>query len=102
VAIARAIAQRPSIILADEPVASLDPQTSQDVLDLLRDICRREGVAILCSLHQIHLARAYADRIVGLVDGRLVTDVETAAFDAAVFTRVYGPSAASAMSAIDQ
>jgi phosphonate transport system ATP-binding protein len=102
VAIARAIAQRPSIILADEPVASLDPQTSQDVLDLLRGICRREGVAILCSLHQIHLARAYADRIVGLVDGRLVTDVETAAFDATVFTRVYGPSAASAMSARDQ
>ena len=102
VAIARAIAQRPSIILADEPVASLDPQTSQDVLDLLRGICRREGVAILCSLHQIHLARAYADRIVGLVDGRLVTDVETAAFDATVFTRVYGQSAASAMSARDQ
>jgi phosphonate transport system ATP-binding protein len=102
VAIARAIAQRPSIILADEPVASLDPQTSQDVLDLLRDICRREGVAILCSLHQIHLARAYADRIVGLVDGRLVTDVETAAFDATIFTRVYGPSAVSAISAKDQ
>jgi ABC-type phosphate/phosphonate transport system ATPase subunit len=68
----------------------------------LRDIFRREGVAILCSLHQIHLARAYADRIVGLVDGRLVTDVETAAFDATIFTRVYGPSAVSAISAKDQ
>ena len=101
VAIARAIAQRPSIILADEPVASLDPQTSRDVLDLLRGICRQEGVAVLCSLHQINLALAYADRIVGLVDGRLVTDVETAAFDATVFTRVYGPLAASAVSAED-
>ena len=85
VAIARAIAQRPSIILADEPVASLDPQTSQDVLDLLRGVCRQEGVAVVCSLHQVDLARTYADRIVGLVDGRVVTDVETAAFDTKAF-----------------
>ena len=101
VAIARAIAQRPSIILADEPVASLDPQTSRDVLDLLRGICRQEGVAVLCSLHQIDLACAYADRIVGLVDGRLVTDVATAAFDATAFTRVYGAAAGNAMAAGD-
>jgi phosphonate transport system ATP-binding protein len=98
VAIARAIAQRPRIILADEPVASLDPQTSQDVLGLLQGICREDGVAIVCSLHQIHLARAYADRIVGLVDGRIVADVEAAAFDASAFTRVYGPLAESAKS----
>jgi phosphonate transport system ATP-binding protein len=90
VAIARAIAQRPAIILADEPVASLDPQTSLDVLDLLRGVCRQEGVAVVCSLHQVDLARAYADRIVGLVDGRVVTDVETAAFDAGGFLRVFG------------
>ena len=90
VAIARAIAQRPSIILADEPVASLDPQSSQAVLELLRGICRQDGVAVLCSLHQVHLARSYADRIIGLVDGRLVTDVETASFDATDFSRVYG------------
>ena len=90
VAIARAIVQRPSIILADEPVASLDPQTSQGVLDLLRGICRQDAVAVVCSLHQVHLARAYADRILGLAAGRIVTDVEAAAFDAAAFTRVYG------------
>ena len=83
VAIARAIAQRPSIILADEPVASLDPQSSQAVLELLRGICRREGVAVLCSLHQVDLARGYADRILGLADGSLVTDITAAAFDAA-------------------
>jgi phosphonate transport system ATP-binding protein len=91
VAVARAIAQRPDIILADEPVASLDPQTSQDVLDLLHGICRQEGVAIVCSLHQIHLARAYADRIIGLVGGRIVADVDAGAFDATAFARVYGP-----------
>jgi phosphonate transport system ATP-binding protein len=90
VAIARAIAQRPDIIIADEPIASLDPQTSQDILDLLRDICRQDGVAVLCSLHQVHLARDYADRILGLAGGRIVADVEVAAFDAQAFTRVYG------------
>jgi phosphonate transport system ATP-binding protein len=101
VAIARAIAQRPSIILADEPVASLDPQTSRDVLDLLRGICRQEGVAVVCSLHQVDLAHAYADRIVGLVDGCIVTDVETAAFDAKAFIRVYGLPADNAASSRD-
>ncbi len=90
VAIARAIAQRPGVILADEPVASLDPQTSRDVLDLLRDICRREGVAVVCSLHQTDLALAYSDRIVGLANGRVVTDIAATAFDAAAFTSVYG------------
>ncbi len=90
VAIARAIAQRPGVILADEPVSNLDPQTSGDVLDLLRDICRREGVAVVCSLHQIDLARAYADRIVGLANGRVVMDTAARAFDAAAFTSVYG------------
>jgi phosphonate transport system ATP-binding protein len=96
VAIARAIAQRPGVILADEPVSSLDPQTSRDVLDLLRDICRKEGVAVVCSLHQIDLARAYADRIVGLANGRVVMDTVARAFDAAAFTSVYGTAAAVA------
>jgi phosphonate transport system ATP-binding protein len=90
VAIARAIAQRPGVILADEPVSSLDPQTSRDVLDLLRDVCRKEGVAVVCSLHQTDLARAYADRIVGLANGRVVMDAAATAFDAAAFTSVYG------------
>src|SRR6516164_11689499 len=61
VAIARALAQCPTLIVADEPVASLDPSTSMGVLDLLHGIARSEGVAVVCSLHQVHLARAYAD-----------------------------------------
>ncbi len=93
VAIARAIAQRPSVILADEPVSSLDPQTSRDVLDLLRDICSRERVAVVCSLHQVGLARAYADRIVGLSHGHVVMDIAATAFDAAAFTSVYSTAA---------
>jgi phosphonate transport system ATP-binding protein len=93
VAIARAIAQRPGVILADEPVSSLDPQTSRDVLDLLRDICRKERVAVVSSLHQVDLARACADRIVGLANGRVVIDIAAPDFDAAAFATVYGTAA---------
>ncbi len=89
VAIARVICQRPEIIIADEPVASLDPQTSASILELLRGICREDRVAVICSLHQTDLACAYADRIVGLAHGRVVIDVAAKAFDA-VAASLYG------------
>ena len=92
VAVARALAQRPAIIVADEPVASLDPQSSAGVLDLLRNISRDDNVALVCSLHQIHLAEVYADRIVGLLEGRIVIDVPVKEFDKAAADRVYGES----------
>ncbi|MFG1311346.1 phosphonate ABC transporter ATP-binding protein [Xanthobacter tagetidis] len=92
-AIARALAQRPDLIVADEPVASLDPAASAGVLELLRGIARSEGVGIVCSLHQVPYARAYADRIVGLSHGRLVTDVPAARFDEAAFAALYGAEA---------
>jgi phosphonate transport system ATP-binding protein len=74
VGIARALAQRPTLILADEPIASLDPATAQEILSLLKDICRREGITVVVSLHQVEFAQAFADRILGLSDGRLVFD----------------------------
>jgi phosphonate transport system ATP-binding protein len=74
-------AQPPDV--ADEPVASLDPSTSTGVLDLLHGIARSEGVAVVCSLHQVHLARAYADRIV--VSGHVVFDLPAAGFDENAF-----------------
>jgi len=89
VAIARALAQCPTLIVADEPVASLDPSTSTGVLDLLHGIARSEGVAVVCSLHQVHLARAYADRIIGLSSGRVVFDLPAARFDENAFQRLY-------------
>jgi phosphonate transport system ATP-binding protein len=89
VAIARALAQRPTLIVADEPVASLDPNASTAVLDLLQGIAHSEGVAVVCSLHQVHLARAYADRIVGLSSGRVVFDSPAARFDENAFERLY-------------
>jgi len=72
------------------PVASLDPQISADILELLQGICRRDGVAVVCSLHQVHLAQAYADRIVGLASGRVMIDMDAARFDAQVAAKLYG------------
>jgi phosphonate transport system ATP-binding protein len=97
VAIARALTQRPTLIVADEPVASLDPSASTAVLDLLQGIAHSEGVAVICSLHQVHLARAYADRIVGLSSGRVVFDLPAARFDENAFERLYHSNATDNM-----
>ena len=90
VAIARALAQEPQAIIAAEPVASLDPKIGAGILDLLRGICHRDGVAVVCSLHQLQFAQTYADRIVGLANGRLVVDRQAASFDAATAGQLYG------------
>jgi len=74
VAIARALIQRPTVLLADEPVASLDPVSSAGVIELLTQISREENLTVICSLHQVQIALAFADRIVGLNAGRVVLD----------------------------
>jgi phosphonate transport system ATP-binding protein len=74
VSIARALAQRPRALLADEPVASLDPEAAEEVMRLLRRVAHEDGLAVLCVLHQPELARRYADRIMGLRDGRFAFD----------------------------
>jgi phosphonate transport system ATP-binding protein len=92
VGIARALVQKPALILADEPVASLDPATAERALQLVADICRGDGITAVVSLHQVELARRFADRIVGLAAGRVVFDGPPAAVDAAVLARIYGPA----------
>ena len=72
VAIARALVQRPEAILADEPVASLDPQLASQILELLTALAREHGLALVCSLHQPQLAERHFDRIVRLERGRLL------------------------------
>jgi phosphonate transport system ATP-binding protein len=88
VAIARALAQEAAVILADEPVASLDPESAATVLESLRSVARA-GVAVVASLHQVHLARAYADRIVALRRGRLIEDAPSASVDAGILAQIY-------------
>jgi len=75
VAIARAIVQEAVVIYADEPVASLDPESAKRVLADLRMLCEETGTTILCSLHQVDLAETYATRIVGLSDGKIALDI---------------------------
>lgn len=101
VGIARAFMLDPPLVLADEPVASLDPRTSHDVLSLLRRQARERGTTVLCSLHQIELACEFADRIVALRHGAVVFDGVPGAFDPRVFDAVYGrtPDAAHAVHA---
>jgi phosphonate transport system ATP-binding protein len=89
VGVARALAQQPQLVLADEPVASLDPAAAERVLDLLRDICRADGIAALVSLHQVELARRFADRVIGISAGELVFDGAPAALDDAALARIY-------------
>ena len=92
VGIARALAQEPNVILADEPVASLDPPTSHLVMRDLQRINRELGMTTIVNLHFLDLATAYADRIVGLRAGELVFDGPGADADADVFERIYGRS----------
>ena len=89
VGIARALLLDPEVILADEPVASLDPAISREILTLLRDVARERGATVLCSLHQTELAREFADRIVGMRAGRVVFDGAPAQFDAAAEATLY-------------
>lgn len=74
VAIARALAQRPRLLLADEPVASLDPEAADGIMRLLRNLAHNDGLAVLCVLHQVDLAFDYADRVVGMRNGRTAFD----------------------------
>ena len=74
VAIARTLMQRPTVLLADEPVASLDPESSAAVMSLLLEICQENGLTVIASLHQVELARGWADRLVGMRKGRVVLD----------------------------
>jgi phosphonate transport system ATP-binding protein len=90
VALARALAQEPEVLLADEPVASLDPETAVVVLDYLRDINRQDGITVLCAMHHLDLAKRYADRIVAMRRGKVVYDGTPVDLDPEIYQRIYG------------
>jgi len=89
VGIARALAQRPKIILADEPVASLDPVSSEEIMTLLREICERDGITVVVNLHQVDLARRFADRIIGMNNGKIVFDGSPEQMTQSVLRTIY-------------
>jgi len=91
VAIARALVQTPAVILADEPMASLDPSLAHTVMELLRRINQEDGITVVTSLHVLELAQAYGQRIIGLHRGRVVHDGPPASLDGAATARIFGP-----------
>ena len=100
-AIARTLAQGARIVLADEPVASLDPQSTSRVMDLLRGLNRDHGITLLISLHNVALARQYCDRIVALRQGELVYDGPPLGLDIARLQQLYGTQAEQLITAPD-
>jgi phosphonate transport system ATP-binding protein len=89
VGIARALAQDPAVILADEPVASLDPKTSRVVLGYLKRICKETNIAVICNLHQVDYAVEFGERIVGLQGGAVIFDGVPAELTSDVVHRIY-------------
>ncbi|OXT02091.1 phosphonate ABC transporter ATP-binding protein [Notoacmeibacter marinus] len=90
VAIARAMMQEPRVVLADEPIASLDPMNAKVVMDSLADINKRDGITVVTNLHTLDTARTYCERIIGMFEGRVVFDGTPAELTAAEARRLYG------------
>jgi len=90
VGIARALVQRPKILLVDEPTSSLDPRTSDAVMRLIVDLAAEDKIGALVNIHDVPIARAFARRIVGLNAGRVVYDGPVAGLTADVLERIYG------------
>ena len=106
VAIARTLTQQPKMILADEPIASLDPMSAQIVMESLREIHDRDSLPIICNLHTLDTARSYCDRVIGMQGGRLVFDGTPTELTRAVVREIYGSDTdideATTSTAIDQ
>jgi phosphonate transport system ATP-binding protein len=97
VGIARALVQDPALILADEPIASLDPATADRVLGLLHAICKADGITAVVSLHQLEFARRYADVIVGLAHGAVVFQGPPGKLGTAEIRKIYGTAEPAAV-----
>lgn len=90
VGIARALMQSPTLLLVDEPTASLDPKTSRQIMRLIIDLCRERGLAAIINIHDVVLATEYLPRIVGLRAGEIVFDGPAQAVDQTILSRIYG------------
>jgi len=100
VAVARALMQRPRMLLADEPVASLDPESSAQVMQLISDISREDRLTVVCSLHQVEVALSWGERLIGLRSGRVVLDQKVSISDRDDIMAVYSKVGAPAVPAL--
>ena len=82
--------QQPALLLADEPTSSLDPRTSVEVMGLVRDLGRENSVPVLVNMHDVDLARRFADRVIGMAGGSVVYDGAPVGLTDAVLTEIYG------------
>ena len=89
VGIARAIIKKPKLLLADEPVASLDPKAANLIMSLLKKINQEFNITVVCNLHQVELATKYSDRIVGLLDGEIIFDKPSSQIDKMSINQIY-------------
>jgi phosphonate transport system ATP-binding protein len=90
VGIARAVMQRPRLLLADEPTSSLDPKTSVEIMTLLRDLGRAKNIPVIVNMHDVELAKRFADRVIGMADGTVVYDGAPSALADAHLKTIYG------------
>jgi len=90
VGIARALMQAPKLLLADEPTSSLDPKTSVEIMTLMRDLCRSRGIPVMVNMHDVELAKRFADRILGMSGGRVVYDGGAEGLTDEVLKTIYG------------
>jgi phosphonate transport system ATP-binding protein len=90
-AIARTLVQQADVILADEPVASLDPVSARRVMDILRDLNRSDGLTVVVTLHQVDYALSYCDRVIALKGGRIIYDGPTSKLGRDALAGIYGP-----------
>ena len=90
VGIARAVMQEPKLLLADEPTSSLDPKTSVEIMELLADVARSRGIPVLINMHDVELAKRFADRIIGMEAGRIVFDGPAERLTDEMLTTIYG------------
>src|SRR5437867_7536669 len=89
VGIARAVMQQPRLLLADEPTSSLDPKTSVEIMQLLTDVARSHAIPVLINMHDVELARRFADRILGMAGGNIVFDGPPAALNDTILKQIY-------------
>jgi len=100
-AIARALVQEPVLILADEPIASLDPRNTKIVMDALLRINKHFGITVLCNLHSLDIAKTYCDRLIGMAAGKVVFDGAPASLTLDMARDLYGLEAADVMDEAD-